>query len=519
VAALIARRARDRPEQLYLLHARREEVVTYGELASATARFAQWFQAAGVGAGETVGVAVGDPLRGAVAFLATVACGRTVAPVDPASPDPVLATGCHRVEPRLVLSDRRPPAGVDVPWVDVDGLAGGAGTTAQPGGAGTPGREPIELSPGEPVDAADGGPTTGAVVLTSSGTTGRPKGIRVAEPQLLHTARAVASHHRLLAGDRGFCPLPLFHINAQVVGLLATLAAGASLVVDDRFHRTGFWKLVHELDVTWINAVPAIINRLVPLEVGEEVPSAIRFVRSASAPLHVATLQRFETATGLIVVETYGMTEAASQITANPLDGPRKPGSVGRPVGAEVRIVDPRRGSAVTHPRGGVGRVEIRGPGVIRAYVDGAHAERFDADGWLDTGDLGRLDEDGHLYLEGRVDDVINRGGEKLYPRTVEEVLLRHRDVVAAAVTGRVDEGLGHVPIAYLVVDGVRGEGDRGRAEAVIEQLRERCADSLSRPARPVAYLVVDALSSGTNGKVRRAELARRAVLCEVSGP
>ena len=169
-------------------------------------------------------------------------------------------------------------------------------------------------------------------MLSTSGTTGAPKLIHLTEAQLLHTAGSIATHHGLSAVDRGLSPLPLFHINAEVVGLLATLVAGATLVLDDRFHRTGFWDLLEprrrHLDQrrpgrsspAWRRSGRA--RRCRP---------AVRFVRSASAPLPGATLARFERATGLPVVETYGMTEAGSQITANPLDGPRKPGSVGLP--------------------------------------------------------------------------------------------------------------------------------------------------------------------------------------------
>ncbi len=123
------------------------------------------------------------------------------------------------------------------------------------------------------------------------------------------------------------------------MGLLSALVAGSCLVLDDRFHRTGFWELMGQRRVTWINAVPAIISRLAELRPGENVPAGIRFVRSASAPLPVATADRFEAATGLPIIETYGMTEAASQITAHPLSVPRRAGSVGLPVGVELRVV------------------------------------------------------------------------------------------------------------------------------------------------------------------------------------
>ena len=170
---------------------------------------------------------------------------------------------------------------------------------------------------------------SGGIFLCTSGTTGAPKGILLREDQLGHVAATVAAHHRLFPADRGYCCLPLFHVNAEVVGLLATLAAGACLVLDRKFSRRGFWELIEQQRITWINAVPAIIAVLAMEPPAVPPAGCVRFVRSASAPLPPSVLRRFEEASGLPVIETYGMTEAASMITANPLDGPRKAGSAG----------------------------------------------------------------------------------------------------------------------------------------------------------------------------------------------
>jgi acyl-CoA synthetase (AMP-forming)/AMP-acid ligase II len=262
------------------------------------------------------------------------------------------------------------------------------------------------------------------------------------------------------------------HRRPEVVGLLATLRAGAYLAVDRKFSRRGFWELIAERGITWINAVPAIIS-ILAMDPPAPRPAGVRFVRSASAPLPRAALGRFESQTGVPVIETYGMTEAASMITANPLDA-RKPGSAGRPAGSEVRIEAPGGIPAPATP-GEIGRVRIRGGGVIRAYASGGRPGAIDADGWLDTGDLGYLDADGYLFLVGRSDDVINRGGEKIYPREIEEVLLAQPGVRTAAVIGAADEVLGERPVAYVVPDsrwaaadvgsccaGVRGQNCRG---------------------------------------------------------
>ncbi len=287
----------------------------------------------------------------------------------------------------------------------------------------------------------------------------------------------MADHHQLTERDRGFNPLPLFHINAEVVGLLSALVAGSCLVLDDRFHRTDFWDLMGERRVTWINAVPAIISRLAKLRPGETVPQGIRFIRSASAPLPVAAADRFRGGTGLPIIETYGMTEAASQITAHPLSVPRRArlcGFAGRASSCASSGRPSRSAARAEAPEFHIGHVEIRGASVIEAYVGATHTDRFRPDGWLRTGDLGHRDADGFVYLVARTDDVINRGGEKILPREVEEVISADDAVASVAVIGQDDPELGQVPVAFVVL--------RGWTLCDVEEARAACG--AARPRR-----------------------------------
>jgi acyl-CoA synthetase (AMP-forming)/AMP-acid ligase II len=493
---LVERQARSHGDRVYVEPARDDGVLTFASLAAWKGALA----ASAPARGSTVAVSISDPLQCAAFLIGAVASGLWVAPLDPATPDSGpsgLGSLTARTGADLVVADRPAPADAPCRWVELAELASdGAGAA----GAWTE------------VGTTD----EGGIVLSSSGTTGRPKVMRLSQDKLLHTARSVVAHHQLTEGDRGFNPLPLFHINAEVVGLLSTLVAGASLVLDDRFHRTGFWALVSERNVTWINAVPAIISRLAELRPGETVPTGIRFVRSASAPLSVATADRFEAATGLPIVETYGMTEAASQIAAHPLSVPRRAGSVGVPVGLDLRVVrpgedDPDGDEAAECGTAEVGEVEIRGASVIDAYEGGVHAERFRPGGWLRTGDLGRLDEDGYLYLVARTDDVINRGGEKVFPREIEEVISTDPAVVMVAVVGQDDGELGQVPVAYVVLDGVEGPDDAQEAAHVAGRLNDELARKLVRSRRPVAVHVVASMPAGATGKVRRHALGATA--------
>ena len=486
IAEWIARAAARQGGAPYLEDGVGTGMLTYTGLWRSTRVWADSLDCAGVPPGARVAVRVPDPLGYATALVAILGAGRVVVPLDPAAP---------AAEVARVLAAARPQAAV-----------GDSGSGLPPGltvfrppdrslGPNGPGSSPAANFAVIPAGAS----SAGGIFLCTSGTTGTPKGILLGEDQLGHVAACVAAQHRLTATDRGYCCLPLFHVNAEVVGLLATLAAGACLVLDRKFSRSGFWELIDAQRVTWINAVPAIIA-LLAAEPPAVRPGRVRFVRSASAPLPPSVLRRFEETSGLPVIETYGMTEAASMITANPLDGPRKPGSAGRPAGAEVRVVRLMAGRYVPAPALEVGRVQIRGRGVIRQYAENGPAGAIGPGGWLDTGDLGHLDHDGYLFLAGRSDDVINRGGEKIYPREIEDVLLAQPGVGSAAVVAARDEVLGERPIAYVVPAGPWRPG-------LEEELRAACAAALPRPKRLTAFYLVQELPIGATGKVARYRL------------
>jgi oxalate---CoA ligase len=478
----------------YLAEARGGGTLTYAGLRTAVHDWERRLDEAGLAPGARIAVRHAEPLEYATALVAIVAAGRVAVPLDPgappaevervvavARPAATVTTGSFRQIKVTPLTAGRSPA--------LGGFPGGYG------GGEPPCRESV-VPPGQ--HSSERTPGDSGIFLCTSGTTGTPKGILLRDEQLAHTAASVVAAHRLTRDDRGYCSLPLFHVNGEVVGLLATLRAGAYLAVDRKFSRRGFWELIAERRITWINAVPAIIS-ILAMDPPAPRPAGVRFARSASAPLPRAALERFESQTGVPVIETYGMTEAASMITANPL-GARKAGSAGRPAGSEVRIEAPGGTLAPAAP-GDIGRVRIRGGGVIRAYASGGRPSAIDGDGWLDTGDLGYLDADGYLFLVGRCDDVINRGGEKIYPREIEEILLAQPGVRAAAVIGAADEVLGERPVAYVVPD------DGWTAADVEELLRKACEAELPRHKQPGEFCLVPELPLGPTGKIARRRL------------
>jgi oxalate---CoA ligase len=467
-----------------------------------------WDAVAGrVGAGTRIGLLSADPLHTVTAYLAALAAGVTIAPLDPGTTPEELRRQIERLGLRAAVTD-----------AELAGVAASAGFDSVVDAGGAAPRLLTCSGRAQRGRTPDGG--TAALLMASSGTTGEPKLIPLESGALLDTAASIAEAHGLHADDVGYSPLPLFHINGLVVGVLSTLVSGGTLVVDRRFSARRFWSVVDEQGATWLNLVPAIISVLSEQPApAPELAARIAFARSASAPLPHAIRSRFEERTGVGVLETYGMTEAASQIAANPrLPTERRAGSVGRPVAVELRVTD-RAGWRV--PAGEVGEIAIRGSRIVSRYWraggrGGAPEERsaVDGAGWLATGDLGRVDADGFVYLVGRIDDVINRGGEKIFPREVEEVLLADPDVTAAAVIGRPQAVVGEEPVAYVLAS----EGAPDDPAALAARLAVRCEQALSRFKRPAEIVVTDALPAGPTGKIRYAEL-RSSVAAEPAAP
>lgn len=434
-----------------------------------------------------VGLALRDPVAMAANFVAAITAGVIVAPLDPSAPGPETAGRISQLGLRALVVDPGQPGTADLEtWYAGRCELGSAGGD----------RGALRALPEQPRAVA--------ALMASSGTTGSPKTIPLSEPQLVATAAGVARALCLEPSDRGYSPLPLFHINGLVVGVLSALVAGSTIVVDRQFSRRGFWATVERCDITWLNLVPAILAILGAPGNGPDGPPTVRLARSASAPLPHPVRERFEARTGIPVVETYGMTEAASQITANPVDAVRA-GSVGRAVDVELRTVGDR--------------VQIRGARVTPVYwvAEGdrwATRRATDEEGWLDTGDIGCVDSAGYVYLVGREGDVINRGGEKIQPREIEELLLRDPRVATAVVVARPHPTVGEEPIAIILPT---GDGN-GSVEQLTDDLARLCEGHLSRFKRPAEILVARSLPAGPTGKVKRNQV-RALAASAATGP
>ncbi|MEZ5726708.1 MAG: non-ribosomal peptide synthetase [Burkholderiaceae bacterium] len=345
------------------------------------------------------------------------------------------------------------------------------------------------------------GRSPASLVLHTSGTTARPKIVTLTQAQLADSARSIAAHLRLSPDDRGLNVMPLFHIHGLVGSLFASLAAGASLVCTPGFDDTAFFEWVAASDPTWYTAVPTI-HQAVLARAGDYRRVApghrFRFVRSSSAALPPAVFAALEKALEAPVVEAYGMTEAAHQMASNPLPpAPRKAGTVGIAAGTEIRVVDEHWNAL---PIGRVGEIAIRGDSVTDGYEANpeANAAAF-RDGWFRTGDLGCFDADGYLSVVGRIKEIVNRGGEKISPREVDEALLEHPEVAQAVAFAVPHATLGEDLMAAVV----RAPGAR-----VDEQsLREHLFARLAGHKIPSGLVFVDQIPKGPTGKVQRTRL------------
>jgi long-chain acyl-CoA synthetase len=361
--------------------------------------------------------------------------------------------------------------------------------------------EPVAEAPWDavwPLPAAEADAV--CLLMYTSGTTGLPKGVRLTQSNVLTGAGLVSKAHGLGQADRVLAVLPLYHINAQIVTVMAPLFHGGSMVMPSRFSTSRFWAQASEHRCTWLNVVPTMIAFLLSSPRPVHDLSAVRFCRSASAPLPPEHQIAFEHEFGIGIIETMGLTETAGPVFSNPLlAAERKIGSPGRPFGNKARIVDPAAGSVVA--AGVVGEIQVRGPNVMQGYhKDPAEtAKTLTPDGWMRTGDLGYRDEDGFFFVTGRLKELIIKGGENIAPREIDEALLRHPALLEAAAVGVPDPFYGQDIEAAVVV--------RPGMTVSEAELRAFCKQQLGHFKTPRAVRILNALPKGPSGKVQRLRL------------
>ncbi len=343
-----------------------------------------------------------------------------------------------------------------------------------------------------------------ALLMYTSGTTGSPKGVVHSHSSLIAGGANAAFAHQLEKTDRALCVLPLFHINGLCVTLLGVLVSGGSLVIPNRFSITSFWQLIRDYQCSWFSVVPTQISYLLNQAQSSEHELSglenLRFGRSASAPLSPEVQQAFETRFQVPIIETMGLTETAAQILSNPMEGPHKIGSPGIAFGNEVMIGFDDQTEC---PNGIEGEVLVRGPNVMRGYRNNIDATRvaLSEEGWLRTGDLGKMDEDGYVFITGRLKELIIKGGENIAPREVDEALYCHADVIEAAAFARNSEQYGQCVEAGVMV--------REGSSVTMEELIQLCHEKIGAFKSPDFVHFLPELPKGPSGKIQRMKLAK----------
>lgn len=435
----------------------------------------------GVRRGDVVGLLLPNRAALIIALLASWRLGAAVTPINPVLTDAEVA---HQAT----------DAGATV-LVTADGgspVAGIAGVGVDELGIGGP-------APADPPPAVDVAPTDLALLIYTAGTTGKPKGVMTTHGNIDAMTQSFIEHFSFTADDHSLVVLPLFHANGVVLGTLTPLRARGQATIVGRFNADTFFAAVEKHRPTYYSAVPAIYAMLtaLPAEVKPDT-SSLRLVVCGAAPMPAELIAKFEHRYGVPLVEGYGLSETTTASSINPVEGPRKPGTVGTVLpGQQIKIVAEDGAEAAP---GEAGEVLIKGPVVMQGYLNRPEdTAKVLVDGWLHTGDVGRFDEDGYLVLVDRVKDMIIRGGENIYPKEIEGAIYENPDVFEAAVVARPHDVFGEVPLAYVALN----EGATTTPESLLAEL----AGKLGRFKLPVEVLVLDEIPKNPVGKIDKPTL------------
>ena len=465
--------------------------LTYRRLREEVGRAAGVLAAQGVRSGDRVALVYPNSAEAVVLFLAAAATG-TAAPLNPAYKVDEFAFYLEDTRAKVLLVPPGDSAGAREALRDRGAVieAGFDGSSSLRFGPDIRGARPALAAPDD---------DDVALVLHTSGTTSRPKMVPLRHRNLTASVANIVASYRLCAGDVSLCVMPLFHVHGLVASTLAALGSGGTVVIPQRFSPFEFWGLVRKHRVTWYSAVPTIHQMLVGRATQRRSARAdsLRFARSCSSALSPQLMRQVEDLLGVPMLEAYGMTEASHQMASNPLPpAERRPGSVGPGTGVQIAILGEQCDPL---PPGMTGEVAVRGPNVMAGYEANPTAtqEAF-CDDWFRTGDQGTLDEAGYLTLQGRIKELIIRGGEKIAPREIDEVLMRHPAVAEAVTFGVPHQSWGEEVAAAVVLKG----------EVRKKELADFCRQHLADFKVPRQFFFVTDIPRTATGKIQRRHVA-----------
>lgn len=470
-------------------------MILYGDLHDATGRIANLFASLGIGRGDRIAMQVDKSAEALLVYLATLRIGAIHLPLNPAYTPRELDYFLRDAEPKLflgspvnesVLGALCSEAGI--PHVLTLGTAGD-GSLLDQAEAMTAAFTTVAVADDEL-----------AAILYTSGTTGRSKGAMLTHDNLGSNAETLQVLWRFERDDVLLHALPIFHTHGLFVATNLVLLSAARMIFLPAFDLDAMIRLLPQASV--LMGVPTFYSRLLSRpDFTRELAQDMRLFISGSAPLSAEVHREFSARTGHAILERYGMTET-NMNSSNPYDSARVPGSVGFPLpGVDIRITDPE--TAALLPQGSIGMIEVRGPNVFAGYwrMPEKTAEEKRADGWFITGDLGRFDEAGYLFISGREKDLIISGGLNVYPAEVEALIDELPGVAECAVIGVPHPDLGEGVVAVIAAK-ASGAVDPGAVRAAL-------ADSLASFKRPKLVFVVDQLPRNAMGKIQKAELRK----------
>ncbi|MFS0634616.1 fatty acid--CoA ligase family protein [Mesobacillus foraminis] len=487
------------------------ESSTYAELDAAVTRFASGLEQLGVKKGDHIALLLGNTPQFVISLYGALRLGATVIPVNPVYTADEIGYILHNGDVKTVV-------GLDfmIPLAEkmherlpkVENYI-----VCETGGDREPDRSTLSISSkmktftdllaqgsqdfqGPELEEDDV-----AVILYTSGTTGKPKGAMLTHGNLYSNANDVSDYLKINEDDRFITTLPMFHVFCLTVALNAPLISGGTLLIVPRFSPGEIFAIAKEHKATVFAGVPTMYNFLLQYHEGKaEDLKTLRLCISGGASMPVALLENFERKFNVVISEGYGLSEASPVTCFNPLDRPRKTGSIGRSiVNVQNKVVNELEEEV---PEGQVGELIVKGPNVMKGYYKMPEETAATIkDGWLYTGDLARKDEDGYFYIVDRKKDIILVGGYNVYPREVEEVLYNHEDVVEVAVLGVPDPNFGEAVRSFVVSK---------NPQLTERELLEYCSEHLAKYKIPDRIEFLDELPKNTTGKILRRALKKQ---------
>jgi sulfoacetate-CoA ligase len=494
IRTLIDTQAKRYGDGIFLLDPETHETITYDEVRRAAKSVTNTLKSAGIKKGESVAYALSNGPNCALTILGILYGGFHATAINLIAGAKTIGYVFEHSQARLIITDPEHHELLDIalvyssnqpPRLDSQDLL-------------------VDNDKPTPTSASDLlTPNDDGLLMYTSGTTGTPKGVVLSHQNLVAGALNAAIAHELGPADRALCVLPLYHINGLCVTLLAPLVSGGSVVLTRKFSSSQFWNQLRDNQCTWFSVVPTQISYLLhdaknrdAKEVGLE---KVRFGRSASAPLSPDVQSTFESLFDVPIIETMGLTETAAQILSNPLPpATRKVGSPGMAVGNEIIIADKSQREV---SRGEEGEVLVRGKNVMGHYLNNPEVtkETFGENGWFKTGDLGRMDDEGYVFITGRLKELIIKGGENIAPREIDEALYAHPDIIEAAAFAKPSKDYGQTIEAAVAV--------REKSNITPTELLAFCSHRLGKFKTPDKIHFLDELPKGPSGKIQRIKI------------